>query len=158
MPLLPSSTLQELGDRQHCFSPVLLTALLSISWRRGRTIRAYSFYVTYCKHTNARTAKPAVWSPALHKIMYNKSNGIRPLRPYQTRLDTPGRHQVFRGRCFGQEQKVVWSTHYAAAPRTCSHRSSMASPGRTRCPECPHFKLCRLSERGKAILIYALRV
>ena len=25
----------------------------------NRTIRAYSFYVTYCKHTNARTAQPA---------------------------------------------------------------------------------------------------
>jgi hypothetical protein len=52
-------------------SLVFLTHFLSISWRRGsRTIRAYSFYVTYCKHTNARTAKPAVCPPPLYKIMY----------------------------------------------------------------------------------------
>src|SRR5215471_18684718 len=39
----------------------------------NRTIRAYSFYVTYCKHTNARTAKPAVCPPPMYKIMYNNS-------------------------------------------------------------------------------------
>src|SRR6516165_7844585 len=38
----------------------------------NRTIRAYLFYVTYCKHTNARTAQPAVWPPPLYKIMYNE--------------------------------------------------------------------------------------
>src|SRR5215831_4513963 len=38
----------------------------------NRTIRAYSFYVTYCKHTNARTAKPAVCPPPMYKIMYNE--------------------------------------------------------------------------------------
>src|SRR5215471_11739945 len=38
----------------------------------NRTILAYSFYVTYCKHTNARTAKPAVWPPPVYKIMYNE--------------------------------------------------------------------------------------
>jgi two-component system NtrC family response regulator len=36
----------------------------------NRTIRAYSFYVTYCKHTNARTAQPAVWADPVYKIMY----------------------------------------------------------------------------------------
>src|SRR5215471_5189500 len=54
----------------------------------NRTIRAYSFYVTYCKHTNARTAKPAVCPPPMYKIMYNKSDGVRSLTPYRTRLDT----------------------------------------------------------------------
>src|SRR5215467_9788800 len=39
----------------------------------GRTMRAYSFYVTYCKHTNARTAQPAVCPPPMYKIMYNNS-------------------------------------------------------------------------------------
>jgi hypothetical protein len=38
----------------------------------NRTIRAYSFYVTYCKHTNARTAQPAVCPPPMYKIMYNE--------------------------------------------------------------------------------------
>src|SRR6516164_2780578 len=38
----------------------------------NRTIRAYSFYVTYCKHTNARTAQPAVCLPPMYKIMYNE--------------------------------------------------------------------------------------
>jgi hypothetical protein len=41
--------------------------------RELRTIRAYSFYVTYCKHTNARTAQPAVCPPPMYKIMYNNS-------------------------------------------------------------------------------------
>src|SRR5215831_10352772 len=36
----------------------------------NRTIRAHSFYVTYCKHTNARTAQPAVCPPPMYKIMY----------------------------------------------------------------------------------------
>ena len=61
---------------QHCFSPVFITNLFSLSCRRGvggRTIRAYSFYVTYCKHTNARTAQPAVCPPPMYKIMYNNS-------------------------------------------------------------------------------------
>src|SRR5215469_3520718 len=39
----------------------------------NRTIRAYSFYVTYCKHTNARTAQPAVCPTPMYKIMYNNS-------------------------------------------------------------------------------------
>ena len=39
----------------------------------NRTIRAYSFYVTCCKHTNARTAQPAVCPPPMYKIMYNNS-------------------------------------------------------------------------------------
>src|SRR6516225_8424792 len=38
----------------------------------NRTIRAYSFYVTYCKHTNARAAQPAVCPPLMYKIMYNE--------------------------------------------------------------------------------------
>ena len=38
----------------------------------NRTKRAYSFYVTYCKHTNARTAQPAVCPPPMYKIMYNE--------------------------------------------------------------------------------------
>src|SRR5215469_13003386 len=38
----------------------------------NRTIRAYSFYLTYCKHTNARTAKPAVCPLPMYKIMYNE--------------------------------------------------------------------------------------
>jgi hypothetical protein len=36
----------------------------------NRTRRGYSFYVIYCKHTNARTAQPAVWPPPVYKIMY----------------------------------------------------------------------------------------
>src|SRR5215469_10962440 len=39
----------------------------------NRTIRAYSFYVTYCKHTNARTAQTSVCPPRMYKIMYNNS-------------------------------------------------------------------------------------
>src|SRR6516225_3749750 len=38
----------------------------------SRTIRAHSFYVTYCKHTNARTAQPAVCPRPMYKIMYNE--------------------------------------------------------------------------------------
>ena len=38
----------------------------------NRTIHGYSFYVTYCKHTNARTAQPAVCPPPMYKIMYNE--------------------------------------------------------------------------------------
>jgi hypothetical protein len=41
----------------------------------NRTIHAYSFYVTYCKHTNARTAQPAVCPPPMYKIMYKKFEG-----------------------------------------------------------------------------------
>src|SRR5215472_3428880 len=41
----------------------------------NRTIRAYSFYLTYCKHTNARTAQPAVCPPPMYKIMYKKFEG-----------------------------------------------------------------------------------
>ena len=39
----------------------------------NRTIRAYSFYVTYCKHTNARTAQTSVCPPPMYKIMYKSS-------------------------------------------------------------------------------------
>src|SRR6516225_7102480 len=62
----------------------------------NRTIRAYSFYVTYCKHTNARTAQPAVCPPPMYKIMYNKSDGLRSLTPYRTRLDTRSERRVLR--------------------------------------------------------------
>jgi hypothetical protein len=41
----------------------------------SRTIRAYSFYVTYWKHRNARTAKPSVCPPPMYKIVYKKSEG-----------------------------------------------------------------------------------
>ena len=41
----------------------------------NRTIRAYSFYVTYCNHTNARTAQPAVCPPPMYKIMYKTFEG-----------------------------------------------------------------------------------
>src|SRR6516164_9311418 len=51
----------------------ILCKLLECSAGGGsRTIHAYSFYVTYCKHTNARTAKPAVCPPPMYKIMYNE--------------------------------------------------------------------------------------
>src|SRR6516164_2357532 len=51
----------------------ILFKLLECSAGGGnRTIRAYSFYVTYCKHTNARTAQPAVCPPPMYKIMYNE--------------------------------------------------------------------------------------
>jgi len=52
----------------------ILCKLLECSAGGGnRTIHAYSFYVTYCKHTNARTAKPSVCPPPVYKIMYNNS-------------------------------------------------------------------------------------
>jgi len=74
---------------QHCFSPVFITNLFSLSCRRGvggRTIRAYSFYVTYCKHTNARTAQPAVCPPPMYKIMYKKFEGRVSRRPLNAGL------------------------------------------------------------------------
>ena len=91
MPLLPSSTSQELGDRQHCSSRLLLTHVLSKVGAGGgnRTIRAYSFYVTYCKHTNARTAQPAVCPPPMYKIMYNKSDGVRPFNTVRRQARCP---------------------------------------------------------------------
>ena len=68
---------------QRCFSPVFLTHLLSLSWGGGsRTIRAYSFHVTYCKHTNARTAKPSVCPPPMYKIMYKKFEGLVSIRTF----------------------------------------------------------------------------
>src|SRR6516225_3096067 len=52
----------------------------------SRTIHAYSFYVTYCKHTNARTAKPAVCPPPMYKIMYKKFEGRVRRRPLNAGL------------------------------------------------------------------------
>ena len=52
----------------------------------NRTIRAYSFYVTYCKHTNARTAQPAVCPPPMYKIMYKKFEGRVSRRPLNAGL------------------------------------------------------------------------
>src|SRR5215471_10919874 len=54
--------------RQHQIAPVEKSG----AGGGNRTIRAYSFYVTYCKHTNARTAEPAVCPPPMYKIMYNE--------------------------------------------------------------------------------------
>src|SRR6516162_11776367 len=52
----------------------------------NRTIRAYSFYVTYCKHTNARTAQPAVCPLPMYKIMYKKFEGRLSRRHLNTGL------------------------------------------------------------------------
>src|SRR5215471_15391968 len=56
----------------------------------NRTIHAYSFYVTYCKHTNARTAKPAVCPPPMYKIMYKKSRRVCPPRVHLHISDRSG--------------------------------------------------------------------
>jgi hypothetical protein len=62
--------------------PILCKPLECGAGGGNRTIRAYSFYVTYCKHTNARTAQPAVCPPPMYKIMYNKSDGVRPAQTW----------------------------------------------------------------------------
>src|SRR6516165_6678582 len=60
----------------------------------SRTIHAYSFYVTYCKHTNARTAKPSVCPPPMYKIMYKKFEGRVSRRPLNAGLrSSPSRIQ-----------------------------------------------------------------
>src|SRR6516225_10495012 len=60
----------------------------------NRTIRAYSFYVTYCKHTNARTVQPAVCPPPMYKIMYKKFEGRVSRRPLNAGLrSSPSRIQ-----------------------------------------------------------------
>jgi hypothetical protein len=87
----------------------------------------------------------------MYKIMYNNSNGIRPLRPYRTRPDTPGRHQAFLGRCFGAGAKgrLVDSLRGRPADLFTQKLDGVAWTNALSF-ECPHFKLCRLSERGKA--------
>ena len=64
----------------------------------SRTIRAYSFYVTYWKHTNARTAKPAVCPPPMYKIMYKKFEGRVSSRPLNAMLrSSPSRYRTASG-------------------------------------------------------------
>ena len=77
----------------------------------NRTIRAYSFYVTYCKHTNARTAQPAVCPPPMYKIMYNKIG----------RCNVAHRLRLYLHACFS-------GASIPSVPGPCSiHRKARAS-------------------------------
>src|SRR6516225_12099123 len=58
---------------QHCFSPVLLTHLLSISWRRGES-NDTPLLITrnLLKKRDAQNATTALCPIPMYKIMYNE--------------------------------------------------------------------------------------